>query len=364
MLRQLAMAILLPFAGKFIYRVNIRIIISGAMLVFSGIYIFLACIHNIKIWFVAGIIQGMASSFLCYLPIPILINNWFENRRGLALGIASAFTGIGGGLFTPLGAWIIGNYGWRTGIIVLSISSLLIMLPFSLFVIRFKPSEMGLKPYQKACKIRLPENGNVNSAEITIDRAIKSSSLYCLLLIGGLLAFGYQMIPHLPGYTVSIGHNSMAGGAVISFSMSGIITGKIILGLINDKYGIKAASGTGTFVSLIGILCFLSGIGLNILFTGAFLFGFGLSMLNLIVPLLVRKTFGTGNYGIIYSWVAIPQALLGSAGVFLFGFLYDRMKSYKINFVIVGVAYIITFFLIMNVLHVFSGKEQLNYGKY
>src|SRR5208282_6544364 len=63
------------------------------------------------------------------------ITEWFDRRRGLALGLALAGVGLGTALIPQLSNALIGNFGWRMGYAGLGVTILVLaFLPVALFV--------------------------------------------------------------------------------------------------------------------------------------------------------------------------------------------------------------------------------------
>ena len=54
--------------------------------------------------------SGVGGS-LSYAPAIVLVNRYFNKRRGIATGIATAGSGIGAFVFPPIFSWLIYNYG-------------------------------------------------------------------------------------------------------------------------------------------------------------------------------------------------------------------------------------------------------------
>ena len=60
----------------------------------------------------------------------------------------------------------------------------------------------------------------------------------------------------------------------------------------------------------------------------AALFGVLTAMVTVNVPLLVRQRVGSKDYGTLFSYVSIGTSLVGSLGISVYGFLFDRFGSY------------------------------------
>lgn len=68
-------ALALPFVAKSFRKMDVRLVISAAAVVFGGCNVAMGTFHRLWQWYAAGLIQGAASSFLCMLPAPILLGN-------------------------------------------------------------------------------------------------------------------------------------------------------------------------------------------------------------------------------------------------------------------------------------------------
>ena len=80
-----------------------------------------------------------------FAPNWATINNWFNRKKGQAMGIGMASQAMGGVILAPLLAFIISRWGWETGAVVTGVAILLLVLPITK-LIRTRPQDMGLLP--------------------------------------------------------------------------------------------------------------------------------------------------------------------------------------------------------------------------
>ena len=83
-----------------------------------------------------------------------LATRWFDQRRGLVLGILASAFAAGQLVLIPLIAWIVETHGWRYGVLPPSIGCFICVVLFLLFG-RNWPSELGISSY----------GGDYNSAD-------------------------------------------------------------------------------------------------------------------------------------------------------------------------------------------------------
>lgn len=150
---------------------------------------------------------------------------------------------------------------------MLAVIVAIIVLPFTLFVISFKPEDKVLKPYGYQEKEDVQNrNSNVKATGVPPMKAYKSFA-FILLFIGlGTIAFlaGYSQL--LPSYALSANLSVTVGATMVSFYMFGNIIAKLSVGALSDKFGITVV---GMIYDAFGsyIPTFVLGIILSIIAT-------------------------------------------------------------------------------------------------
>lgn len=348
---QVVMIFSMPIAGRLYPKVNIKLLLPISIIGFACGYIIMSQGTSIIYWYIAGAVQGLFGGVITYLPIPILINNWFKAKTGFALGLASAFSGVGGMIINPLNQYFITNYGWRTGYIAMSIIACAIVVPFILFVVRFKPSDMGLLPYG-AEEVKAGAPAAPAATGMSAAAALKTPSFWLMFVVCALLALTVNFNALIPGFITSIGQPAMVAATVASTVMFGVMLGKILLGVLNDKFGLKVASAFGLLGGTLSMILFLiNGGNVILLYAGGFCYGLGFAMISVMPALLLKGIFGTKEFSAIYGNITIAQAIVGALSVAIFGFIFDLMKSFSLDLVIVGAAFILALLFVITALN-------------
>ena len=95
------------------------------------------------------VLYGLAGC-LGVATIPVthsrVVANWFDRKRGLALGVASMGVGFGAFLGPSLAQFLIDKLGWRLAYLGLAALPLLIALPVVAMFLIGRPQDVGLLP--------------------------------------------------------------------------------------------------------------------------------------------------------------------------------------------------------------------------
>ena len=89
-----------------------------------------------KVWLIGA--YGLGTM---YLPSIVIVNQYFDSKRGLATGIADAGSGLGSIVVPILSTWLIQIYGWQGATLSFGIICLIGIL-FGIIMVPFKSSSV------------------------------------------------------------------------------------------------------------------------------------------------------------------------------------------------------------------------------
>ncbi len=358
----IAMMVTLPVAGKLMSKLDMRVILSGAVILDGVACIAMSFFSAIWQFYIAGVVLGIGTAPLIYLAIPTLINAWCKKKVGFFIGLCMAFTGIGGVIFNPIGTALIdsGPEGWRLGYLVFGIIILVVTLPFTIFIVRSNPSEKGLLPYGVGEEAK--GGGAPNAAHemgVSANKAMKTAAFAAIVAFCGLITINQTVYQFLPSYVQSFSVTAPGiaalSGAVASSCMAGQAIGKVILGSVNDK-SIKGGMSLGIGSGIVGVLImgFLPAQAI-VLMVGAFLFGFVYACTTVQTPLLTRAVFGPRDYTNIYSRVSMVGALSAAFAAVFWGWVIDLPNGFIVMFIISIVIMVIS--LLLGIFAIIQSKK-------
>lgn len=357
----IVVTILLPFAGRILNRFDIRYILTIAGVINAVAFGLMGTYNSVVPFYISGVALGIGSTFLIYGSIPLIMNNWFKAKAGTSLGFAMAFMGVGGAIFAQVTGVLIESIGWRQTYMALGVIVALLILPFTIFVIRSKPEQLNMKAYGEE-EVNLENTKVDKDPETGVDRstALKSPAFYLVLLFTGLFGLASTVSFHVPNFVESVGFTAAMAATGVTCVTIGQTGGKFMLGAINDRFGIKSALFVGIGGGMIGVVALLisDSFGIGMLYLGALLFGIGFSGSTLLPPVVIREVFGGRDYASIYTTIMSASTLGVAVGTTLFSYLYDTSGSYYMVFIIVIILFVVT---ISSSLFSLKWKRKLNY---
>lgn len=259
------------------------------------------------------------------VPLSLLINNWFRDRRGLALGLASAGSGISTVLAPPIITDWIQTHGlhaafFREGIFVLFCAGLIWLL------LRSQPEDMGLTPYTASAPDPTPRPASAPKPRANRPRAQKLV-VCAAVLIGGPIG---PCFSHLGVYYTCAGFDRRLVALLISMMGIAICLGKILCGHIYDRLGGRRGNHFVFCVFLLGlILCCLAGTrSVAIAVAAIALFSVGMSV-TAVPPAAWARDLASEEH---YAELVRSFTLAYTAGMLLFGpvpgMIADHTGSY------------------------------------
>lgn len=294
---------------------------------------------------VYGIFAGASISLLGFGSHCAFIPNWFERKRGLALGIAMSGIGFGMLIVIPLAEKAITAFGWRTTYLLLAAVIFLLPGPLNAVLSRHKPSDMRLRPDgdepkindQKAhpsmvVKIVDPQWA---SQDWTLSKAARTKRLWLIGSAFFFTSYVYQgTLVHAVSAMVDMGLERET--AAYYFGLLGIMgsMGKILFGYLSDRLGRERINTLATVINAAGILCLMHvqampGL-LPLLF--ALFFGLGYGAGAPIFPSVAADIFLGRSFGIIFAVIVICAGMGGSLGPVISGWLRDVTGTYSASF--------------------------------
>jgi len=306
-------------------------------------------------------------------PIPnqVLIANWFQARRGRAMGYAYLGLGLGGVVSPLVIAKLIQSFGWRHALQVTGALILLVLLPVAKWIIKSYPREMNLQPDGLAAVEASLESALVApSSELgrfpvrtDLTSALESRNFWlivagCTLTIGAIGA----VTQHLVLFLKDQGYSLKAASHVSSAVLGASLVGRVIVGYFADRRSKK--NMMALFYVVLGLsipLLFLSHQSLAV-WAFALLFGFALGADYMLIPLLTAECFGLSALGKLLALIISGYSLGQWVAPWLAGKLFDAYHNYDLAWTIMTAAAVLGAAIIFAVVPQKDQRADLRYS--
>ena len=222
--------------GRFIAKHNIKRTMIGSCMIL--IICVIGCTFCTQMWqfYAVSLLTGFGFAGATMIPVPVLINAWFgPKKKGLAMSIALAGSGIGGMFMTMVLNWFCQNYGWRAAYYANAVIFFAVVPFIAVLVIR-SPKEIGLERIGEV----LVDGAVSEKAGIPFSVGRKSMAYWLVAGSFFLLAFvNAGILNHQIPYFNDAGFTASKAASLGALALGALTLGKVLLGAMCDRMGIK-----------------------------------------------------------------------------------------------------------------------------
>ncbi|HEV7408218.1 MAG TPA: MFS transporter, partial [Bradyrhizobium sp.] len=254
-----------------------------------------------------------------FAPMMACVTGWFDTHRSLAVSLVSAGMGMAPMTMSPLVAWLVSSYDWRTTMQILSLVVAAIMIPAALLVRR--------PPALAGGAAAIGDAGP--QPEMSLGQAVRSPQFIILLATNFFCCATHSgPIIHTVSYAISCGIPMLS--AVSIYSVEGLagLGGRIAFGLLGDRFGAKRVLVLGLLVQAFGALAYVFVRELAAFYAVAALFGFIYAGVMPLYAVLARENFPLKMMGTVIGGTAMAGSLGMATGPIAGGLIYDTFASY------------------------------------
>jgi MFS family permease len=306
-----------------------------------------ACYFATQLWHfyvLFGFIAPIGSAFCASPILNASAVNWFGKKRGMAISLGQ----IGGGFAFVYGLMVqavISAWGWRPCFLVMGGLILVVLLPLYLMFYYHRPEDKGLKPYSSD---ELKDETALKDAPVPakdwhLRDAFRMYQLW-LLVFTEFCFWGignYLVLAHQVKFAEDIGFSALAATSI--FALFGFVSiGGQVASVISDKIG-REWTLTFAAVLAIGGLVALSSVRTTsqiwLLYIYAISSGFATGLYSPAIIVGLADIFRGRNLGTISGLLMTGIGFGGVIGPWLGGYIYDKMGSYHLAFVIAMAAF-------------------------
>ena len=270
-----------------------------------------------------GLFIGSGSSVF-FAPIMADTSQWFERRRGAAVGIVASGNYVAGAVWPPVVQHFIATVGWRTTYIGIGVCCAASMLAL-VALLRRRPTR-GNEP--RVTARAMPHR-------VSPPLAITPGALQALLIVAGLTCCLAMAMPqvHVVAYANDLGHGVAHGARMLSVLLAGGVVSRLTFGWISDRTGGLRTLLLGSILQVLALALFLPFSGLAALYVVSALFGLAQGGIVPSYAMIVRENFPPDETGARLCAVMMATVAGMAVGGWMSGAIFDVTGSYRAAFV-------------------------------
>jgi predicted MFS family arabinose efflux permease len=309
-----------PVAGFLADRIGVRRVVLGSCALFGlSFAAFAATGRSLPLFYLTWAAVAVVGSGTLPFTWTRAVNNRFETRKGLALGLSLLGTGLFGSLLKPTSAWLIAHVGWRFAYLGVGALPLAISLPIAWVFYHDRGPTVDA---------RTKSAGSVSGATFT--EALRDWRLWVLAVAFVPISFAVSgPIPNMENILSLHGFDKTTIATLVTFIGLSVVIGRLLSGWLIDRLW---APGVAFVLLSLPSLAYWLLARQNLSFDQALLciclIGLAAGVEYDLMAFLVARYFGKRSYGTIYGALFGCFALGAGIGPVIFGFDFDKSHSY------------------------------------
>jgi MFS family permease len=295
------------------------VVLAGAVLLGLGLILASRATSPLLFQLAYGVLIGAAGGAF-FAPIIATTTLWFDKQLGLAVSLVSAGIGMAPLTLSPLTAWMIQQYGWRSTMLMVGVGAVAVIIPAA-FLIRRPPHMTLAHAGEPGAVTQAPQSAVWDALKSPQFIALASAYFFCCAAHSG-------PIFHTISYAQVCGISAMA--AVSIYSVEGLagLGGRLFFGVAADRLGVKRVLIAGLLVQAVVIAAYVGARQLQDFYALAVVLGAAYGGVMPLYAVLARGYFSPRIMGGVLGAATMASSLGMSFGPVAGGWLYDRFGDY------------------------------------
>jgi MFS family permease len=328
--------------GRLNDRYGPRLMLTISVIVISIGCALMSVVNTLwQLYVVYGVIIAVGAAF-GWVPVIATVCHWFVRKRGMALGITKAATGIGMFIMPPLSQFLIIKLGWRISYLIIAGLICAIGLPASRFT-RADPAEKGLYPdnIKGTVKNTGKDKRLYNTRGFTIKQALRTKQFWLLFALSAIFALPFGIWIHLKAYMIGFGISEMTAATVIGLSGAAYVVGVLAINYLSDRIGRKKPLIISLLVMGLMMLWLMRAREPWEFYVFTIIIGFSWGGSGLFSA-IIADSFGLKFLGSIYGMLDASWGIGAGISPLLAGYIFDTTGSYQLSIIMGAVVIFIT----------------------
>ncbi len=320
-----------PLVGYLTDRLGVRRVVLTSITLFSLAFMAFALNNgSITLYLTLWGILALAGAGTLPITFTRAVSNWFNEKRGLALGVALIGTGISGAIVKVYAGWLIGEVGWRAAYVGVGALPLLIALPVAIFLFRDTDDPKAAKRVAEMQEHRAESGHDGRVYGLTLAQALRDWRFWLLAAVFVPLSFAIGgPIPNMETLLETRGFGRADTIFLASLIGYAVFVGRLVGGYLLDHIWAPALACVLLMLPAISMWLFMLPEPSYLqAVLAVVLLGVAAGIEYDLIAYMVSRYFGIRNYGAIYGILYAFFALGAGFGPAVYGRFLDQTGSY------------------------------------
>ena len=321
-LLQISTGVVSPVIGRMMDGTSIRtLVFAGMGCLVVGLVLASRATALWQLLAVYASFFALAMVLMGTLASQTLITRWFDEGRGLALGISATGTNIGGVLFPWLVGSLLLDIGWRDTFLWLAVLSAVIVAPVTWSVLKRTPPS----PVKDTAIESAPER-------VWTSREILTARLFwvpILAIVPLNVAFSAVQF-NIGAFAMDFGYGEAAATFIMTCSIMMVI-GKFFFGGVGDRIDHRVMYWLSAGFMVAGLLLLRGQPSYGTAFAAIICVGLSGGAILPMLGIVFGSRFGVASFGRVMGF-AMLGITTGALGPIVAGSVYDATGSYDAAF--------------------------------
>ena len=335
-----------PLQGWLIDKFGPRVMVRVGMVVFGLGFIMFSSMDSPLDYYVSFALMALGSSVGGFLTVATTVVNWFERRRGVAMGIAMSGFGIGG-LLVPAIAWSLTELGWRQTAFISGLVIIALGLPIGQ-LFRQRPEQYGwlpdgARPAATGASASGSGTAGRSAAAAPVDGFTAAEAMrtpaFWLLSIGhsmALLTVGAVSLHLVPHIIDTVGMSIPAASGAVAVMTVFNIVGQLGGGFLGDRFSKRMLAALAMLAHCVALLILAFASGVPHVYAFAVLHGTAWGVRGPMMTTIRADYFGRASFATIMGFSSLIVMLGMTSGPLFAGFMADVFDGYRVPFVVIA----------------------------
>jgi MFS family permease len=297
------------------------VLLSGSSLLGLGLVLASRASSVAQFQLLFGLLVGAGGGAI-FAPLMATVTTWFDRRRSLAVSLVSAGMGVAPLTVAPIAAALVSSYDWRFAQLLIGCAVWALLLPAA-FLVRRAPAPAPAVGQSPVAEARMTVREALTSPQFAV---LAGTYFLCCATHSGPLF-------HTVSYAISCGLPVMA--AVSIYSVEGVagLAGRIVFGLLGDRFGAKRTFVSGLVVQAMAAGSYYFARQQTEFYAVAVVFGFAYAGVMPLYSVLIRENFPVQIIGTMVGAGSMASSLGMALGPFAGGVIFDTYGTYGLLYV-------------------------------